>query len=465
MTLASERSQPSALVAKGGVLALVVLPIIASDVPRQFLTPANDLGFVLFENWWKLAEAAGIGGAGWAKFNTIEVLIAITAGAICWSNLLLGRRELVLTFEHVLSVLFLAAVAMMFALGIGAGGNLEPALWQVRPYFQLVAIALLIPQVVRTPADLKVLLGVMLAAIVARALLALAIFVFLANGRFSGWRALVGHEDSVFFVAAICFLFAYVAYAHGAIVRVWSLLLGSVLLAALALNLRRAGYVALAMNMGLLTVIMTGRRRLTIGLLVACGLVAAIYLVAFWNADGALAQLAQKVRSVFGDGDASDVTSNFYRTSENLNLWHTVRGHPMGTGFGVPFDKVYAMADISSILPNWEYHPHNAIFGLWMQLGSVGFALFLFFYSGVLVSASYAIRQASDAFGRSAAVFCVTALTSGLLVSNLDQFISTQRGGLFLGAVVGVVATISAMQGRTIALARHEHITEFATSK
>jgi O-antigen ligase len=137
----------------------------------------------------------------------------------------------------------------------------------------------------------------------------------------------------------------------------------------------------------------------------------------------------------------------------------------MGTGFGVPFDKVYAMADISSILPNWEYHPHNAIFGLWMQLGSVGFALFLFFYSGVLVSASYAIRQASDAFGRSAAVFCVTALTSGLLVSNLDQFISTQRGGLFLGAVVGVVATISAMQGRTIALARHEHITEFATSK
>jgi hypothetical protein len=92
------------------------------------------------------------------------------------------------------------------------------------------------------------------------------------------------------------------------------------------------------------------------------------------------------------------------------------------------------------------------IFGLWMQLGSIGFVVFLFFFANLLMSASFSIRRASDPYIKSAAVFCTTALASGLLVTNLDQFVWTQRGALFLGTVLGLVASISALQGRTVAL-------------
>lgn len=464
MTADCERQRASTLVAKWGVIALVVLPIVASDTARQFPTPADDLGFLLFESWWKLADLAGIGAAGWAKLNTIEVLIIVTGIAVVWSSVR-AHRAPVVTFEQMTAVLFLAVVAGMFLWGIGTGGSFEPALWQVRPYFQLVAIALLVPQVVRSQADLKVLLGWTLAAIVLKALLVCAIFVFLARARFSGWRELVGHEDSVFFVAALCFLFAYLAYESGLARRIWPLVVGTVLLVALVLNLRRAGYVALAMNTALLPILMAGRRRAALALVVGCGVAGAIFLGVSLNGGGAAGVLAQKVQSVLGGGDASDVSSNVYRAGENLNLWHTVRDNPFGTGFGKPFDQVYAMADISEILPNWDYHPHNVIFGLWMQLGSIGFTIFLFFYSGLLVSASYAMRQGGDAFSKSAAVFCATALTSGLLVSNLDQFVSAQRGALFLGAVVGLVAAIGATQGRRISLRKQWRTTALATSE
>jgi hypothetical protein len=69
------------------------------------------------------------------------------------------------------------------------------------------------------------------------------------------------------------------------------------------------------------------------------------------------------VRSVFAGGDATDISSNIYRASENLNF--TVRENPFGTGFGKPFDKVFGMSDISQIMPNWDYDPHHIIFDLW----------------------------------------------------------------------------------------------------
>lgn len=49
--------------------------------------------------------------------------------------------------------------------------------------------------------------------------------------------------------------------------------------------------------------------------------------------------------------------------------------------------------------------------------------------------------------------FCTTALTSGLIASNLDQIICTQRGTLFLGTVMGLVAAIGAIQGRRVMVA------------
>jgi hypothetical protein len=44
-----------------------------------------------------------------------------------------------------------------------------------------------------------------------------------------------------------------------------------------------------------------------------------------------------------------------------------------------------------------------------------------------------------------------------LLASNLDQFIWTQRGALFVGTVMGLVAAIGAIQGRRVTFAGQRH--------
>lgn len=86
-----------------------------------------------------------------------------------------------------------------------------------------------------------------------------------------------------------------------------------------------------------------------------------------------------------------------------------------------------------------------------MQVGSVGFAISFTFFQPVDFG-ELSIRHLPTVYqiGRR---FCTTALISGLITSNLDQFICMRRADLFLGTVMGLVATISAIQGRRVMVA------------
>ena len=85
-----------------------------------------------------------------------------------------------------------------------------------------------------------------------------------------------------------------------------------------------------------------------------------------------------------------------------------------------------------------------------MCLGFPGFVVFLCFYANCLLSASYHIRASEGWFLKAAAVFCLTALTSALIVTVLDQFVWAQRGALFLGGVIGVLALVALAQRRPL---------------
>ncbi len=428
-------------------IAVIVLPILSDDTVREFPTVAHSLGYVLFENWWKFLDPPGDRADGWVRFNTIEALLALaTLATIGW--MWVEGRRLTVTAETLVAVAFVAAVLLMFGAGLATGGAIKPALWQVRPYFQIAALAILLTQVVRNDADLRLVLGAMIVAIVLKAGLTVWVFFALAHAQFADWRELVGHEDSIFFGAAFFFLVALALYDGRPRTYVLALLAGALLLAALVLNLRRAGYAAFGMGALLLPFVLVDKRRLALGLLAAAATAAALYLVLFWGDSGPLGVPAEKVRSVFAASDTGDYTSNIYRDGENLNLWTMVREHPLGTGFGKPFDKVFPVADLSSILPYWDYDPHNAVFGLWMALGTPGFVVFIWLFALPIASASFAIKRSTGAFARAAAIFCVLGLSGALLTSNLDQFVWAQRGALFVGALLGLVSAIGALQRR-----------------
>jgi hypothetical protein len=426
-------------------LAVVALSILSDDTVRAFPTIAHRLGRVLFENWWKLLPVEH--DVGWLQINTVEALLLVTALATIGWMWVDGRRPVV-TAEVVVVAGFIGLVALMFTVGVSSGGALKPALWQVRPYFHIAAITLLLTQIIRNDADLRRILFVMSGAIVLKAALTVWVFFALADTHFSGWRELVGHEDSVFFGAIFFFLLALALYEDGSRMKAVVLVIGSLLVAALVLNLRRAGYAAFGMSALLLPLVLVGRRRLASGLLVVAVAVGALYLTLFWTNEGPLGVPAQKVRSVIAAGDTSDYSSNIYRSGENLNLWATVQEHPLGIGFGKPFEKPFPVADLSAILPNWDYHPHNAVFGLWMALGTPAFVVVMWLFAVPIASASLTMRRSGDAFTRAASLFCLVGLSGALLVSNLDQFIWAQRGALFVGALLGIASAIGALQSR-----------------
>ena len=349
-------SQSNAGISPGGqsavarvcMLALLTLPIVSDDTVRQFPTFAHSLGYVLYENWWKLLSP--VASLPWLKFNSIEVLIGVTAVAVL-RRTIPAWRNIRLPFELTGAVAFLVVVLLMFVWGLASGGALKPALWQVRPYLHLVAIAVLIPAVFRTLDDVKLVVVLVNAAIVLKACLVIGVFVFAADARFTGWRELVGHEDLVFFVASFFFAVAAFAYSDKTIVKICCAVVCPILLAAIVLNLRRAGYVALGANLLLLPLFLAGARRLAALLLGAGAGLGSLYLALFWQAEGPLAVPAEKVRSILMQTGGTDASSNAYRIGENLNLWATVREHPFGTGFGFPFAKIYPLADIGDILP------------------------------------------------------------------------------------------------------------------
>jgi O-antigen ligase len=429
-------------------IALIVLPILSDDTVREFPTFAHKLGYLLFENWWKFFNPGVDQAAGWLRFNTIDALIVLgTLATIGW--MLAERRRPTVTAEMLVVAAFIGSVLLMLGAGMATGGMIKPALWQVRPYFHIAMIAILLTQVIRNDADLRLVLGAMILAIVLKAALTVWVFFALAHAHFSGWRELVGHEDSIFFGAAFFFLLALAIYDLRLRTAVLALLAGTLLLAALVLNLRRASYATFGMSALLLPLVLVDKRRLALGLLAAVAAAAAAYLVLFWSDPGPLGVPAEKVRSIFAASDAGDYSSNIYRDGENLNLWVMVREHPLGIGFGKPFDKVFPVADLSSILPYWDYDPHNAVFGLWMALGTPAFVLCIWLFALPIASASFATSQSADAFWRAASIYCLLGLSAALVASNLDQFVWAQRGALFVGAVLGFVSAMSAQRRRT----------------
>ncbi len=452
--LAAHAAAPAArllhAIATIACVALIALPILSDDTVREFPTVAHRLGYGLFENWWKFFGPATDEATGWLRFNTIDALLALGAlAAIGW--MWAERRRPTVTAEMVVVATFVFAVLLMFTAGMATGGVIKPALWQVRPYFHIATISILLTQVIRNEADLRLVLGAMITAIALKAALTVWVFFALAHAHFSGWRELVGHEDSIFFGAAFFFLLALALYDRRLSAKVLALLAGTLLLAAMVLNLRRAAYAAFGMGALLLPLVLVDKRRLAFGLLAAAAAAATLYLVLFWGNPGPLGVPAEKVRSVFAASDAGDYTSNIYRDGENLNLWTMVREHPFGTGFGKPFDKVFPVADLSSILPYWDYDPHNAVFGLWMALGTPGFVVFIWLVALPIASASFAIKRSTNTFARAASIFCVLGLSAALLASNLDQFVWAQRGALFVGALLGFVSAIGALQRRAAA--------------
>ncbi|MBN1946768.1 MAG: O-antigen ligase family protein [Bradymonadales bacterium] len=425
-------------------LYVVVAAVLVANEPFLPLSGwTTDLGAILFDNWWKLLSPEGTRRMGFLAINSVEVLwVSMAVGMlVTWTR---EKRRPWFSGELTLAILFLLSLGVMLGYGLATGGGLRPAFWQIRGLVHLVAFALLVPQLIETPAHVQRVVWVLFVPIVFKALQADWIFLVDRRMAFGEWEHILGHEDSMFFVAAI--LLAIVLFLHRVDVGQRELLLVSLPFIAMALivNLRRVSYVALAVCLVLVPILLAGRRLVVLKwglpLLVVLGVYGAIY----WDRpDTTLGYPLEQVRSILmASVGSAEYDSNMYRLAEDINLQRTIAGHPFGLGFGHPFELHVPLADIDPSFELWQYHPHNTLLGLWMSAGPIGLLFFLAFCGSLILQSCHGLRRQVEPYYKSLHFLAITAFTSGLIMASFDFYIGTSRGSLFLGVVAGIALAV-----------------------
>jgi hypothetical protein len=426
-----------------GYCALLAIAMLA-DLHLSHFSPWTDqLGFYVFDNWWTLLSIGGEPRLRFLVANCVDALVLAIAIGLAL-RVLRGRVRLDFSPHVALGILLLLALCAMLAFGLATGGDFKPALWQVRPFFYFAMFALVGTQIIERRKDVELLVALLVGVCAVKALQINWLFFAEAGHRFGTWRSILGHEDSIFLAGVVVLAVAYVLYRGLTLLSVALAVAAAFSTTAVMFNLRRTAYVALALSGLCMPLLLHGRRRAALGLaalaLVAGGGYAA---VALSQPDAWWAEPALKAKAIVApDSGSADSASNMYRVAENYNLRQTIAAHPLGLGFGHPFEVHTPIDDISYLLPLWRYHPHNILLGIWIALGAVGFAVFLSYCASALMLASHSLRWHSDPQAKAISYFLLASLASGLFASVFDQFIWIDRGALFLGAVVAMAAAL-----------------------
>ncbi len=215
---------------------------------------------------------------------------------------------------------------------------------------------------------------------------------------------------------------------------------------------RRAAFVALAIALLLLAVILYRENRTVFWLTIPAAAVAgALYLGAFWNSTGALGQPAQAVKSVLFENQASvaDQSSNIYRTLENVNISYTIHRKPLtGVGFGQKFLIVVPMPDIS-FFEWWEYLPHNSIMWIWLKSGVGGFLAILYLVGLAVMVGVRALQRMPKNDLSAAALTAVLYIVMHFVYAYVDISWDIQSM-LYVGAIMGVINSLERIVARPI---------------
>jgi O-antigen ligase len=334
----------------------------------------------------------------------------------------------------------LGAVAWGTALGILHHGDIRIAFMETRPYAYLAATYVLTSSLAR---DRRALRAVLWALVVCAALKALQGLVIFVQVRHMNPRpeAVLGHEESFFFALLAFLVLALWLWNVDGRLRATATALAPVVALADLANDRRAAW--LVLGGGLMTLVAVGlralpeRRHILARGIAVVLVLSAVYVPAYWNKTGGLAQPARALRSMVSP-DSRDALSDLYRIQENANLKVNIReSDGIGTGFGVPIRYTLPITDISGIDPLIAYIPHNGVLYVLMRMGLVGgVALWTLLAAGIVT----ALRVARGADRELAVVGAVVAaaLVAYALMGAVDQGFFFYRVAFVVGTLLGL---------------------------
>lgn len=345
----------------------------------------------------------------------------------------------------------LVAVLLLEGWGMLRGGDLRFSMLQMRPMVLTGLGSLVLAHASPRSSNVRLMLGVVVAAATLRALVGLYYLLVIEAGlnaaqlEIGGGRYLMTHADSVLLVVALFICISTgVAWPNRASLLL-NVTLSPLLAAAIVVNNRRLAFVSFGLGLLAMYASVQGplRRRVNQLALILLPL-GALYLVAGWSAQGLWAQPARTVHSLFKGGDAS--TS--MRDIENYNLIVTARQHPLlGSGFGHEYVEVTRAFSIESFLEAYRYIPHNSLLWLASAGGVIGFTMFWWLPLVGVFLAALVLRHARSPLDQVVAQSAIAAVIAYGIQCFGDMGMQSWLVVMVLITMLGLVASRAAALG------------------
>ncbi|MCB9135436.1 MAG: O-antigen ligase family protein [Anaerolineales bacterium] len=271
------------------------------------------------------------------------------------------------------SIVFILFITLGLIWGVGRGGNLNIALWEVRAIFYLPLMLVLTNNLITQRKHASHLIWVIVLALFVESLVGAYIYLFVLQGDLSSVESLTEHSAAIHINLVIVLWLATWLFKGGSSnKRIFiSLLLPTILLTYMAAQ-RRAAFLSLFIVLAFMVLILYQERRKVFWMLIPFAtVIGLVYVAAFWNSGSTLALPVQAIKSVVAQdqANAKDQSSNLYRQLENINTHYTMSQAPLtGVGFGQKMLFIVPMPDISFFVL-WEYITHNSILWIWAKAG------------------------------------------------------------------------------------------------
>ncbi|MBK5222601.1 MAG: O-antigen ligase family protein [Acidimicrobiia bacterium] len=337
--------------------------------------------------------------AGAISLSPFEVVVVAALALTTYRNLAAGRLTRPAPLLRPM-VQFTTATLAGLALGLQRGGDVNAALFEVRPVLYLPALYLLVVNVCEDRHDYRRMVWAAVAGITVQSVLSVEAIWSTPLAERAAPESIMEHGSAISMNLGFVLLVATLVYNGRRPLTAAILLVAAVpMLIAYFASERRAAVVALVAGMIVLAIVLRWRQPATL-LKVAPLIVlpSLIYVAAMWSSESSAAFPAQALKSVVSPGDVSDADrgSSEYRELENFDLHATIRSSPVtGIGFGHPFLRPAPLPDISQ----FEYHefvPHNSLLWVWTKAGFVGFATLLYLVARSLTMGAERMRRIPD---------------------------------------------------------------------
>ena len=424
-----------------GVASFILLATLIEQFPIEQLPMSAQPALIITDQIPLFISFAGSAGLTGLMVSPLEIALFVTVlvwlmKGVVQRTLRLPRSYLALTIA-----LFVAVIVFGEVQGLAHGGSFRESIDELRPWFYLVLLYLMVSQLLERSWTVTPILWAFTIGTGIKGLQGTIRF-FAVHGATPRPEAILAHEEAFFFGLFVILTVALWLFWRPSRLRmVATALLPAVLLADLGNN-RRAAWLILFGGLAALALVawirLPHRRRAITSSAAALAVLGSVYLAIFWNGSGALAQPARAIRSAVAPS-VRDNLSDLYRLQENANLQLNIKlAGPLGAGFGVPIRYVLPITDLTRTTPSLAYVPHDGILYVWLRLGILGMLLFWCVIGAAIIATCRLIRSPDERvllFGG----FALSALIAYVIEGYYDLGLSWFRVAVFMGCLLGAL--------------------------